>query len=392
MKKMIYTAGLIIALIIGIAASAVYFQFFNYKYKSNNNKPPKKMSKKMVMPLKKGVFVSSRQRQLYGITIGTVKYRKISPIIRLIGELTIAEPLIKKISLRYSGYITKLYANKTGMKIYAGKKLFKIYSPSIFNAEKNLFLSYKNYKNAKKSNYKFSISESKSYYISAEKRLELYGGISKKQIQEIKDGVYTKSDIVIYSNLSGILLKKYIYSGQHFTKGQTLFKLAGLNTLWMNVSIYGSDLKFVNKDSKASVEFSAYPGKIFNGKVSFIYPYLKSHARVTEARIVFNNSKGLLRPGMFGNAKLIMKPIHKLSIKSSSVLWTGTKPVVFIYNGKGYFAPAKKVVLGKRWGNYYPVISGLKAGERIVTSGTFLISSDANLKQSVNSMAGMPGM
>ncbi|MHB1665672.1 MAG: efflux RND transporter periplasmic adaptor subunit, partial [bacterium] len=254
MKKMIYTAGLIAALIIGIAVSAFYFQFFNYKYKSNNsnNKPPKKMPKKMVMPLKKGVFVSSRQRQLYGITVGTVKYRKISPVIRSIGELTIAEPLIKKISLRYSGYITKLYANKTGMKIYVGEKLFKIYSPSIFNAEKNLFLSYKNYKNAKKSNYKFSISESKSYYISAEKRLELYGGISKKQIQEIKDDVYTKSDITIYSNMSGILLKKYVYSGQHFTRGQTLFKLAGLNKLWMNVSIYGSDLKFVNKDSKAS--------------------------------------------------------------------------------------------------------------------------------------------
>ncbi|MCL5673205.1 MAG: efflux RND transporter periplasmic adaptor subunit [Deltaproteobacteria bacterium] len=391
MKKMIYIAGLIITLIIGIAASAVYFQFFNYKYKSNNM-PPKKMPKKMVMSLKKGIFVSSRQRQLYGITVGTVKYRKISPVIRSIGELKIAEPLIKKISLRYSGYITKLYANKTGMKIYAGDKLFRIYSPSIFNAEKNLFLAYKNYKNAKKSNYEFSIAESKSYYKAAEKRLKLYGGISKKQIKEIKDGIYTKSDIVIYSNLSGILLKKYVYSGQHFTKGQTLFKLAGLNTLWMNVSIYGSDLKFVNKDSNVSVEFSTYQGKIFNGKVSFIYPYLKSHARVTEARIVFNNSKGLLRPGMFGNAKLIMKPIHKLSIKSSSVLWTGTKPVVFIYNGKGYFAPAKKVVLGKRWGNYYPVISGLKAGERIVTSGTFLISSDANLKQSVNSMAGMPGM
>ena len=109
MKKMIYIAGLIITLIIGIAASAVYFQFFNYKYNSNNNKPPKKMPKKMVMPLKKGIFVSSRQRQLYGITVGTVKYRKISPVIRSIGELTIAEPLIKKISLRYSGYITKLY-------------------------------------------------------------------------------------------------------------------------------------------------------------------------------------------------------------------------------------------------------------------------------------------
>jgi len=130
MKKISYIAGLVIALIIGVAVSAIYF---------GSNKPSKKIIKKMVMPLKKGVFVSSRQRQLYGITVGTVKYRKISRIIKSIGELTVAEPLIKKISSRYSGYITKLYANKTGMKIFAGEKLFKIYSPSIFNKEKNRY-------------------------------------------------------------------------------------------------------------------------------------------------------------------------------------------------------------------------------------------------------------
>ncbi len=385
MKKISYIAGLVIALIAGIAASAVYFSNFG------NNKPPKKITKKMVMPVKKGVFVSSRQRQLYGITVGTVKYRKISRIIKSIGELTVAEPLIKKISLRYSGYITKLYANKTGMKIFAGEKLFKIYSPSIFNAEKNLFLAYKNYKNAKKTNYKFNISESKRYYRAAEKRLELYGGISSSRINAIRNGSYVKSDIAIYSDMSGILLKKYVYSGQHFTRGQTLFKIAGLNKLWMNAWIYQNDLKFVHKNSAVSVEFSAYPGRIFNGRVSFVYPYLKSRARITEARIVFNNSKGLLQPGMFGNVKFVIKPQRQLSVKASSVLWTGTKPLVFIYGGKGYFVP-EHVVLGKRWGNYYPVISGLRAGEKVVTSGTFLISSDANLKQSVNSMAGMPGM
>ena len=200
-----------------------------------------------------------------------------------------------------------------------------------------------------------------------------------------------KSDIAIYSDMSGILLKKYVYSGQHFTRGQTLFKIAGLNKLWMNAWIYQNDLKFVHKNSAVSVEFSAYPGRIFNGRVSFVYPYLKSRARITEARIVFNNRKGLLQPGMFGNVKFIIKPQRQLSVKASSVLWTGTKPLVFIYGGKGYFVP-EHVVLGKRWGNYYPVISGLRAGEKVVTSGTFLISSDANLKQSVNSMAGMPGM
>jgi hypothetical protein len=384
MKKISYTAGLVVALIMGIAISAIYFS-------TNKNKPPKKIIKKMVMPPKKGVFVSSRQRQLYGITVGMVKYRKISHIVKSIGELTFAEPLIKKISLRYSGYITKLYANKTGMKIFAGEKLFKIYSPSIFNAEKNLFLAYKNYKKAEKTNYKFNISESKRYYRAAEKRLELYGGISGRQIDKIKKGFYVKSDIAIYSDMSGILLKKYVYSGQHFTRGQTLFKIAGLNKLWMNAWIYENDLKFIHKNSSVSVEFSAFPRKIFNGRVSFIYPYLKSRSRITEARIVFNNSKGLLQPGMFGNVKFVIKPEHKLSIEASSVLWTGTRPLVFIYSGKGYFKP-KHVVLGKRWGNYYPVIRGLRAGEKVVTSGTFLISSDANLKQSVNSMAGMPGM
>ena len=167
--------------------------------------------------------------------------------------------------------------------------------------------------------YKFNISESKRYYRAAEKRLELYGGISRSRINAIRNGSYVKSDIAIYSDMSGILLKKYVYSGQHFTRGQTLFKIAGLNKLWMNAWIYQNDLKFVHKNSAVSVEFSAYPGRIFNGRVSFVYPYLKSRARITEARIVFNNSKGLLQPGMFGNVKFVIKPQRQLSVKASSV-------------------------------------------------------------------------
>jgi Cu(I)/Ag(I) efflux system membrane fusion protein len=339
----------------------------------------------------KGVFVSPRQRQLYGITVGRVKYRKITPKIKTIGELTVAESLIKNISLRYSGYITKLYVNKPGMMIFNGQKLFKVYSPSIFNAEKNLFLAYKNYKSAKSSGFKFNEAESRDYYKASEKRLRLYRGITINQIKEIERGVHVKSIITIYSNYAGVLLKKYVYSGQHFSKGQVLFKLAGLNRLWMNVWIYEKDLMFIQQGGNVLVKFAAYPGKVFKGRVAFIYPYLKAQDRVTEARVVFNNKNGRLKPGMYGQATFIGKPASSLSVKSSSVLETGGKPIVFIYEGMGYFKP-KKVVLGKRWGNYYPVISGLKAGERVVTSGTFLISSDANLKQSISSMAGMPGM
>ncbi|MHB1661767.1 MAG: efflux RND transporter periplasmic adaptor subunit [bacterium] len=349
----------------------------------NNSKSNMKMAKG-------GVMVNSAQRQLYGITVGKVRLVNIKRKIRTIGEVTYSVPLLKNITLKYGGYVKHLFVNKPGMSVYKGEPLFTVYSPGLVDSENNFLLAYKNYEKLKGSNFDFGKKEAKGFLDSSIYRLKLWG-ITAHQINELKNGKLIKIDSTVYSPINGILLKENILQGDYFKAGKPLFKLAGLNPVWMNIWVYEKDVSFVRKGDTVETRFNAYPGKVFSGKISFIYPYLSNAKRVIKVRLVFNNPKGELKPGMYGNADIFLKGGKSLAVPIASVLITGDKPLVFVYKGKGYFAP-RYITVGRRANGYYPVLSGLKNGERIVTSGTFLMSADSNLSQTTGSMAGMPGM
>jgi len=352
--------------------------------------PAKNSSKPKMKMAKGGIMVNSAQRQLYGITVGKVKLINLNRKIRTIGEVTYSAPLLKNITLKYSGYVKRLFANKPGMTVYKGEPLFTVYSPELVNSENNFLLAYKNYKKLKDSNFGFGKKEAKGFLDSSIYRLKLWG-VTAHQINELKSGKLIKINTTVYSPVSGVLLKENILPGDYFNAGKPLFELAGLNRVWMNIWVYEKDISFVRKGDTVKTRFNVYPGKVFSGKISFIYPYLSNAKRVIEVRLVFNNPKGYLKPGMYGNADIFVRGEKTLAVPVSSVLITGGKPLVFIYKGKGYFTP-EYVTIGRRANGYYPVLSGLKNGERIVTSGTFLMSADSNLSQTTGSMAGMPGM
>ncbi|RZV37495.1 MAG: efflux RND transporter periplasmic adaptor subunit [Candidatus Acidulodesulfobacterium acidiphilum] len=348
-------------------------------------KPKPKM--KMV---KGGVMVSMVQRQLYGIKVGKAKLMKLTRKIKTIGEVDYSVPLEKTVTLKYGGYVKNLFVNKPGMSVYKGEPLFTVYSPELVDSEKDFMLAYKNYIKLKKSDFNFGIKEAKSFLNSSAFRLKRFG-VTNSQLNMLKMGMLILTNTTVHSPVNGVFLKKSIFSGSYFNAGQPLYKLAGLSRVWMNIWVYEKDMPFVKTGETVSVRFNAYPGRVFYGRVSFIYPYLAGKKRVDEVRLVFNNSKGEIKPGMYGNAEIMIKSEKVIAVPTSAVLITGAKPLVFVYKGKGYFMP-EYVVIGTRYGGYYPVISGLKNGERIVVSGTFLMSSDSNLSQAVGSMAGMPGM
>ena len=359
--------------------------------RNNTAGNPAQIASKPKMKMAKGeVMVSTAQRQLYGIKVGKVKLMKLTRKIKTIGEVAYSVPLEKTVTLKYGGYVKELFVNKPGMSVYKGDPLFTVYSPRLVNSENNFILAYKNYKKLKKSGFNFGRKEAKGFLISSIYRLKQFG-VTNSQINGLKTGRLILANTTVYSPINGVLLKKYIVSGSYFNAGKPLFKLSGLNRVWMNIWVYEKDIPFVKTGETVRVRFNAYPGQIFDGRVSFIYPYLNGKKRVDEVRLVFNNSNGEIKPDMYGNAEIIIKSEKVIAVPTSAVLITGAKPLVFVYKGQGYFTP-KYIVIGTRYGNYYPVISGLKDGERIVVSGTFLMSSDSNLSQTTSSMTGMPGM
>ena len=212
----------------------------------NAGNPAQIGSKPKMKMAKGGIMVNTAQRQLYGIKIGRVKLMNLTRKIKTIGETTYSVPLEKIVTLKYGGYVKELFINKPGMSVVKGEPLLTVYSPQLVNSENNFILAYENYKKLKKSGFNFGKKEAKGFLNSSIYRLKQFG-VTNSQINGLKTGMPILTNTTVYSPISGVFLKKYIFSGSYFNAGQPLFKLAGLNRVWMNIWVYEKDMPFVKK-------------------------------------------------------------------------------------------------------------------------------------------------
>jgi Cu(I)/Ag(I) efflux system membrane fusion protein len=136
---------------------------------------------------------------------------------------------------------------------------------------------------------------------------------------------------------------------------------------------------------------SYYPGQTFTGKVSWIAPVLDDKTRTTKVRLEFANPDFKLKPEMYANVEFDVDGGKKLAIPDEAVMDSGIRKVVFIDKGEGRYAPAE-IKVGARFDRYYEVLAGLRAGERIIASASFLLDSESRLSEAMGAMAGMPGM
>ncbi len=157
----------------------------------------------------------------------------------------------------------------------------------------------------------------------------------------------------------------------------------------MYADIYEYELPWLAEGQKASIALSYLPGKIFKGKVDYIYPYLESKSRTIKARLVFPNPHLALKPGMYTNVTIQASPVTDvLAVPLEAVLFSGERSLVFVSLGKGRFAP-RDVVVGMESGDgYYEIKSGLQAGANIVLSGQFLLDSESRLQEGIAKLLG----
>ncbi len=257
-----------------------------------------------------------------------------------------------------------------------------IYSPELVSAQQELLtaLSYQNTVNESSLN---SIRESGNELVkNSMRKLELLE-VPESEIKRIIDTKEVKTYITLYAQKSGTVLEKNIVDGQKVMGGMPLLKIANLSTLWLMADIYEYELAKVKVGSKASVTFNFLPGKIYEGRVSFIYPTLDTKSRTVKIRIEMNN-RGELKPSMFANITIEGEDLgSKPVIPENAIIRSGLKDVVILSLGDGKFKP-QQVQLGGYADGYYQVLNGLSEGNTIVTSAQFLIDSESNLKAAIN--------
>jgi len=336
------------------------------------------------------VQISPERQQLIGVKFGTVERRPLEKVIRTVGRVDYDEKRIVTVSLKVGGWIEDLYVDFTGKYVKRGEPLLTIYSPDLVSTQEEYLVAVKAKQSLAKSSFPEIAESGESFAESAKKRLKLWD-VTDEEIRNLEESGQAKKTLTLYAPFSGFVLEKSAFKGMNVMPGTSLYKLADLSVVWLYADIYEYELPFIRLGQEASIQLSYIPGETFRGKAVYIYPSLNAETRTAKVRFEFQNPHETLKPEMYANVEIKVRLGQKLTVPEGAIINTGIRQMAVLDKGNGYFEP-REVRVGSKVDDYYEVISGLKAGERVVTSASFLVDSESNLKEAMGGMAGMPGM
>jgi Cu(I)/Ag(I) efflux system membrane fusion protein len=330
------------------------------------------------------VQVSAERQQLIGVKIGTVEIKPLEKVIRTVGRVDYDEKRLTTISPKIGGWIEDLYVDFTGRFVQQGEPLLTLYSPELVSTQEEYLLALRAKKELVKSPFPEVAGSGSSLAESARRRLKLWD-INDEQIKALEESGQPRKTLTLHSPFSGIVLEKVAYKGMNVMPGMALFKLADVSVVWLYADIYEYELPFIHLGQQASIQLSYLQGENFTGKAIYIYPSLNPETRTAKVRFEIPNPHGKLKPEMYANVEIKVHLGRKLTVPEGAIIDTGIRQLAIIDKGSGYFEP-REVKVGAKVDNYYEVIRGLKAGERVVTSANFLIDSESKFKEAVGAM------
>src|SRR5467141_5359339 len=334
------------------------------------------------------VQLSPERLQSIGVTTGRVESRTVEDEIHVTGNVAIDETRLSTVQVRYSGYIQKVFADATYQYLRKGQPLFTIYSPDLTATEGVYLVAKQNQQRVAQSTIPGVTEGAASLLEAATERLKRWG-VSQREIARLESTGEVQKDLEVDSPVSGYITERNALPNLTVQPETRLYSVADLSTVWVLAEVFQNDLGRIKVGDRASLAVDSYPGRFFEGRVSFIYPQVDMITRTARARLVFSNLGLKLTPGMFVNVVLKVLMGRQLVIPASGVLQSGTRQIVFVDRGNGYLEP-RQVELGPRAGDDFIVLKGLKAAERIITSANFIIASESQLQTALGSFVPPP--
>lgn len=324
--------------------------------------------------------------QNMGVRVKPVVTGPLTKTIRTVGTVDYNERAVRDVNIKTPGWIEKLHVDFIGAKVQAGEPLFELYSPQLYAAQEEYLLALKSRGQIGSEHAPDAKQGAADLLEAARTRLE-YFDITEEQITELKNSGKPAKTMSIASPYTGVVIAKHANEGMKVDPGMQVFRIADLSKIWVLVTLYEYQLPYVETGMKAVMSLPYIPGQTFQGEVIYIYPYLDKKTREVQVRLEFENPGNLLKPGMFTNVQLSNTlAAEKTLVPRSAVIDTGERQVAFVSRGEGKFEP-RDVRLGIETGDgLVEVISGLKPGEMVVTSGQFLIDSEAKIREALAKM------
>jgi Cu(I)/Ag(I) efflux system membrane fusion protein len=315
------------------------------------------------------VRVSPGRIQMLGVRTEAAGRREIVQIGRATGTVQFDETQQTIVSTRFEAYIEKLLVARTGERVRRGQILAEVYSPELLRTQL------------------LEQSAPNSRGDAAAIRLRNFG-IAEEDIERVRREGRALRTLPIRSPRDGVVVEKKAIEGMRASAGDPLYRIVDLDRMWIIADVFEQDLAGIKPGQPATATLLAYPGRVFTGRVSFIYPTVSPTTRTGRVRIELPNPDGALKADMFATVELAMRseqgPV--LAIPESAVLDTGVRRAVLVETGEGRFAP-REVKLGARGNGYVAVLEGIEQGEKVVVSANFLIDAESNLKSALRGFA-----
>jgi Cu(I)/Ag(I) efflux system membrane fusion protein len=319
---------------------------------------------------------------MIGVRTLKVAARPLSRTIRTVGRIEYDEKTLATVNTKVEGWIEKLFVNYTGKYVEKGEPLAAIYSPELFATQKellNLLRWTKSLKGRASPELDSMLAADAAAILdAARERLRLWD-ITDEEINKIEETGIPIRTLTIYSPVTGYVVQKTALQGMRVMPGEKLFDVADLSTLWVIADVYEYELPLVTLGQAAKIRLSYFPGKEFSSRIDYIYPTLSPDTRTAKVRFTIPNPSGHFKPQMFTDVELKISLGKRLAVPEDAVIDTGERQIVYVHRGEGYFEP-REVSLGLKADVLVEVIRGLKAGEEVASSASFLIDSEAKLK------------
>lgn len=323
------------------------------------------------------ISLTAQARKLAGIETSAVQKRNVSVETRMVGKIDYDETRMGTITAWTGGRIDKLYIDYTGSSVRKGQAMASIYSPELLTAQVELIQSVKAKEALRGSSMQIVKDTAARTEKASREKLRLLG-LSKSQIADIIKNGKAAEHIILYSPMSGIVLKKDVVEGVYVKTGTPIYTIADLSRVWVFLEAYESDLPWIKMGMQVDFTTEAYPGKSFQGKVTYIDPVVNEKTRTIRIRLEVPNKELKLKPGMFVRAvsQVDKNAVSQLVIPASAPLITGKRAVVYIaVPGKEGVYEGREIILGPKANDFYVVKYGLVDGEQVVTNGNFKIDS-----------------
>lgn len=329
--------------------------------------------------------LSPQRMQEIGVTTALVELKNVSDDLNVPGNVDIDEERLSYVQTRFPGWIQDVSANATYQYVRKGQRLFTVYSPDLVSSEQEYLLARQNKSAFSQDAHGMGAQEGGWLLKAAEERLQQFG-VSAQTITDLEQSGKVERNIPVESPASGYVIERNALPNAYVQPDTKLYTIADLSTVWVYANVFQDDVGRLKPGDPAQVTVDAYPGRHFNGRIDQILPQVDMTTRTVRVRLVFSNPSVILKPGMYVNVAISVRLGRQMVIPSSAVLQTGTRAIAFVDHGNGNLEP-RTIETGPQLDDSVVVLTGLKPGEKVVSSANFLVDSEAQLQAAAEAFA-----